>query len=156
MQNQSNFRRGVVVPMALAGVLLGGAATAAADLASAPVPPEQNYGAVNYRVGGVGLDEAQAMREISPNYPLTLTFAERAPDGRGMFTAGVAVQIVDAQGTVRLATVAEGPMMLVDLPSGEYTVTAGLDGQNKAQELSLREGEKSKLVFVWPEKNAAG
>lgn len=156
MHKQLNFRRAGVAPLAvLACTLIGGTALAAGGFSLAPVPPEQNYGAVSYRVGGVGLDEAQAMREISPGYPLTLTFAERSPEGRGLFTAGVAVKIIDAEGAVRLATVAGGPMMLVDLPSGDYTVTAALDGRNKSQELSLREGEKSKLVFVWPEKHTA-
>ena len=160
MQRQNSNRRhaGFASLAVLAGTLFGGVAVAAASVAasaasSGSIPPEQTYGAVSYRVGGVGSDEAQAMRELSPSYPLTLTFAERAADGRGMFTAGVAVQIVDAGGTVRLDAVAEGPMMLVNLPSGEYTVKAGLNGENKAHELSLRVGEPSKLVFVWPEKS---
>lgn len=153
MQRQ-NFKRHrmPLIPFVVAtvGLFSGAAVAAAGATASAEAPPEQNFGAVNYRVGGVGLDEAQAMRQISTSYPLTLTFAERSSDGHGMFTAGVDVQIVDASGAVRLETVAQGPMMLVDLPDGDYTVKADLNGDSKAHELSLRNGEPSKLVFVWP------
>lgn len=153
MQRQNfNRRRVPLLPFFVATIgLFSGAAVAAAGAnVSAEVPPEQNFGAVSYRVGGVGMDEAQAMREISTSYPLTLTFAERATDGHSMFTAGVDVQIVDASGTVRLDAVAGGPMMLVNLPNGEYTVKADLNGESKAHELTLRSGEPSKLVFVWP------
>jgi hypothetical protein len=158
--HRQNLKRSCLTPFAAAAIGLLSSATMAAAAAAAgvapEVPPEQNYGAVSYRTGGVGMDEAQAMREISPHYPLTLTFAERAADGRSMFTAGVDVQIVDASGAVRFDAVAEGPMMLVDLPSGEYTVKADLNGDDKATEVSLRSGEPSKLVFVWPAQDAAG
>ncbi|MDP9139353.1 MAG: hypothetical protein M3O62_00990 [Pseudomonadota bacterium] len=163
MQRQNPKRRhaslaslAVVVGTLYAGVAMAAALVSAPAVAPGSIPPEQTYGAINYRMGGIGAAEAQAMREISPSYPLTLTFAERAADGRGMFTAGVAVQIVDASGTLRLDTVAQGPMMLVNLPSGEYTVKAALNGEDKAHALSLRAGEPSKLVFVWPAQDGAG
>lgn len=159
MQKQNSKRNRLpLIPFVVATAgLFSGAAMAAAGVGIAPeVPPEQNFGAVSYRVGGVGLDEAQAMRDISPSYPLTLTFAERAADGHSMFTAGVDVKIIDASGTVRLETTAGGPMMLVNLPSGDYTVQAELNGDDKAHELSLRSGEPSKLVFVWPAQQSNG
>ncbi len=146
-----------VTRTALAGILaLGASAVYAASTSQGPVPApaQQTSGDVNYRVGGVGSDEAKTMRQLASDYPLALTFVERAGDGRDMFTADVDVRIADSSGATQLETQAEGPLMLVELPDGTYTVTASLAGESKSQKVSIRDGQPSRVVFVWPERHS--
>lgn len=135
-----------------ASLLFASTVTLAATMPSAPsVPPEQREGVVAYRVGGIGKEEASQMRQISAHYPVELTFVERRDDGRTMFTTDIDVRITDQQGRASLETLAKGPMMLVDLPAGRYTIEATLAGQVKQQSVVVTEGDANRLIFVWPE-----
>lgn len=131
---------------ALAGVL-----ALAATSVYAEAPPEQTAGSIEYRVGGIGADEAEAMRRLSSDYPLTLTFVERSADGRDMYTADVGVSITDSSGAPQLTTQAQGPMLLADLPDGSYTVEATLGGETKTQQVAIADGKPQRVVFVWTE-----
>ena len=139
---------------ALAGVFCLSAAVTHAQ-STAQVPAEQSAGEVQFRVGGIGETEADAMRSISTEYPLALTFVERSSDGRDMFTADVDVSIVDSNGSAQLDTVAGGPILLADLPDGRYTVSATLDGDTKTQQVTVSEGATQRVVFVWPEQQTS-
>jgi hypothetical protein len=132
---------------ALGGVL---ALTAAAAYAAAEVPPAQKVGTVEYRVGGIGATEAEAMRRLSSDYPLSLTFIEHAPDGRDLYTADVGVRVMDSDGNTRLDTHAQGPLLLADLPDGHYTVEATLGSDTRRRDVNIRDGKAERVVFTWP------
>lgn len=137
---------------ALYAALTGAFSVATAGAyADALTPPEQTVGSVEYRVGGIGADEAEAMRRLSSEYPLTLTFVERSADGRDMYTANVDVTIADHSGDAALDIQAPGPLLLADLPDGRYTVEATLDGDTKTQQVEVAAGQTERVVFVWPE-----
>lgn len=114
----------------------------------AELPPEKTEEGVTYRVGGIGANEAKAMRAVRDDYPLALTFVERG-DGRDMYTGGVRVRIVDAEGSVRLATESPGPMLLARLPQGRYTVEATLGDDTQAREVEIADGSPQRLVMAW-------
>ncbi|MEC9365312.1 MAG: carboxypeptidase regulatory-like domain-containing protein [Pseudomonadota bacterium] len=135
---------------ALAGVFSFAAAGA---LAATDAPPEQRAGSIEYRVGGIGAAEAETMRRLSSEYPLTLTFVERAPDGRNMYTAGVGVTITDSSGNAQLETKAQGPLLMAELPDGRYTVSATLGGDTKTREVKVSNGQPERVVFVWPQQS---
>ena len=59
-----------VVPALLLSTLLAGGAFAQ----SAPLPPIQHAGAIEYLSGGIGKDEASAVEHASKQWPLTLEF----------------------------------------------------------------------------------
>ena len=69
------------------------------------------------RCGGIGEDESTAMRSAMKNYPLALLFAEKS----GAYLANVTVDIRSKQ--VSSQFTAEGPVCLLKLPAGSYSVS---------------------------------
>jgi hypothetical protein len=96
--------------------------------------------------GGIGEDEADAMRSKAHEFPLRLIFADGP---RNEFTANIPVVISDARGNSVLALPDAGPMLYVMLPEGIYTVTAQADGITKTQHLALKAGQGQNVVFHW-------
>lgn len=117
----------------------------------AELPPERHADGITYRVGGIGATEAGAMRGARGQYSLSLTFTERAADGREMFSGGVRVRIVNAEDVTLLDTEAPGPMLLANLPDGTYTVEATLGAESKSQTITVASGSPRHLVLSWPQ-----
>ncbi|RZI63910.1 carboxypeptidase regulatory-like domain-containing protein [Variovorax guangxiensis] len=113
--------------------LLAMAALCAGSAALAQVPPMQGEGAARYACGGIGSDESTAMRAAMKSHPLSLLFAR--PDGG--YLADVAVKLTDASGASALSLRAGGPVCLIDLPAGNYTVEATSEGVSKRQTVSI-------------------
>ncbi|WP_218509910.1 carboxypeptidase regulatory-like domain-containing protein [Variovorax sp. dw_308] len=90
--------------------------------------------------GGIGSDESAAMRSQMKDHPLSLMFAR--PDGA--FLADVDVTIQDAT-TAAPAYVfrARGPLCLVDLPTGAYTVQATSGGVTKNMPVTIASAPKT-------------
>ncbi|MBO9516218.1 MAG: carboxypeptidase regulatory-like domain-containing protein [Variovorax sp.] len=101
-------------------------------------PSMKTMGAARYVCGGVGAEESNAMRAAMKDHPLSLLFARAS----GAYLADVDVTVKDAQGGTALAMRADGPVCLVDLPAGRYTVEAASEGVSKTQVVSLGEGSK--------------
>src|SRR5436190_9776695 len=87
--------------------------------------------------GGIGEDEADAMRSRAAEFPLRVIFAEGPQNA---FTANVPLAIVDAQGNAVFALPDAGPLLYVMLPAGTYTVSAESDGTRKTQRVTLSPG----------------
>lgn len=94
-----------------------------AQAADAPLPTLQTAGALQYACGGIGSDESTAMRSAMKDYPLSLLFARKD----GEYLANLAVQIQGAQGEAMSFTAA-GPVCLLKLPRGHYSVKATTQG----------------------------
>ena len=108
-------------------VLCAGSATLA------QMPPMQGQGAARYVCGGIGSDESAALRAAMKSHPLSLLFAR--PDGG--YLAEVAVTLKDASGASALSLRADGPVCLIDLPAGNYSVEATSEGVSKRQTVSI-------------------
>lgn len=134
-------------------LLLLAMAMLAAPVASAAEPRLQSNGAVDYLSGGIGKEEADALKQQSADYALTLEFASsRSAEGDvapGAYLADVRVDIRDAQGRQMLNTIAQGPLLLVRLPPGNYTVVADWNGVQKQHSVDLPEGARRHVVFMW-------
>jgi hypothetical protein len=124
--------RGAVVCACALGPWLAKAQTAV-------VPAEVPAAAAQYRCGGIGTDESVAMRAAMKDYPLSLLFARAS----GAYLADVAVTVKDSSGATALAMQANGPVCLVDLPPGRYSVEAALGGVTKTQVVTLGGGSKT-------------
>jgi len=122
--------------LALAVSLTPAAATAA--------QPKQQNG-VSYISGGVGKDEQNAMRALSPDYNLRLTFATRQT---GAYRSDVQLDIADAKGNSVLSVANTGPMAFVKLPAGTYRISASAEG--KTFKRSVRIGNAPKeMILHW-------
>jgi hypothetical protein len=96
--------------------------------------------------GGIGVDEADAMRSRAAEFPLRVIFAEGP---RNEFTANVPLAIVDERGNAVLVVPDAGPLLYVMLPTGTYTVSAESDGIRKTQQVTLSQGRGRDVVFHW-------
>lgn len=106
---------------------------------SAAAPGPAAVAGVEYRSGGIGTGEREALRAVEDRYRLKLGFAER---GRGSYVADVRVQVRDAAGGLILDVVAEGPWFLAALEPGVYrlTVTYGDQAQTRTVDLTRSTG----------------
>ena len=101
-------------------------------------PSMKTLGTARYACGGVGAEESTAMRAAMKDHPLSLLFARES----GAYLADVQVTVTDSQGSTALSMRADGPVCLVDLPAGRYTVAAASEGVTKSQVVSLGNGSK--------------
>lgn len=114
-------------------LVLACACIAAVGVAHAQMPPMRGEGAARYVCGGIGSDESTAMRAAMKDHPLSLLFAR----ADGAYLADVSVVIQRAGEAPALSLRARGPVCLVDLPAGRYTVEATVGGVSKRQDVTL-------------------
>ena len=130
------------------------AAAAAVMLATAgvaqaiPAPEAVTHGEATYVSGGVGKPEANAMREMASHYPIAMTFAKHN-QGQNEFVAGVKVVVTDHSGKQVVDVSDGGPMLLLKVPDGKYTVRADYKGHVKTQSVDVRAGHHDNLDFLW-------
>lgn len=101
--------------------------------AQAGVPPMKSQGAARYVCGGIGSDESTAMRAAMKEHPLSLLFARASGD----YLADVSVEVRNGQGDRVLFLQAGGPVCLIDLPAGRYTVRAAHGEAEKQQAVTI-------------------
>jgi len=109
-------------------------------------PPPQREGNIEYRTGGVGKDERDALLLASREYPLKIVFAGRE---LGDFVAEVNVRIFDSSGRPVLDANDAGPLFFADLPPGQYRIAATLHGQTFAQTATVNPSRQTQLSFYW-------
>jgi hypothetical protein len=107
--------------------------------AQSVLPPMQTQGDVSYACGGIGSSASQAMLAARKDHRLSLLFATAG----GEYMASVNLSIKDAGGAVVLSVPSTGPICLIDLKPGRYTVEAQARDKTKSQVVSVDAGSKS-------------
>ena len=153
MSAWARLRHELAAIVVLTMLLLAMAMFAPPVASAASAPQVQSNGGVDYVSGGIGKDEADALRRQSVDYPLTLEFASsqgRTASGDAAYVADVDVSITDAGGRQVLATRSGGPLLLVRLPPGEYTVVAEWNGVRKEHPVDIPQGGgRRHVVLMW-------
>ncbi|WP_284618225.1 carboxypeptidase regulatory-like domain-containing protein [Aquabacterium humicola] len=109
-------------------------------------PAADQQGAVRSLSGGIGADEARAMKEAAPGYPLALTFSR--PDGA--FVADISLRVRDAGGRTVYEAKGVGPMVLLDMPAGRYVIEATHpDGRQQQRSVSLDGKRHAAVSMTW-------
>jgi hypothetical protein len=135
--------RAMAVALATGALVAGVAGTA--DAAT-----QGRQGDVTFVNGGVTSDEADALRAEAPRHPLEITFARRGETpGRNEFIAEAQLRVLDAQGRVVLDRPGSGPILLADLPAGNYTIEATYNGETRTQHVRVGAGHAA-ATFLWP------
>ncbi len=124
-------RRLLVVQSCVALAFVGASALTLVQ-AQGALPEMRNEGPVSYACGGIGSDESTAMRAAMKSHPLSLLFAR----ADGAYMADVAVTLTGPSGTPT-ALRAGGPVCLVNLPAGSYTVEAASAGETRRQSVTV-------------------
>lgn len=114
--------------------------------ASAQEIEQKSSNGITYVTGGVGSEERQAMAELSPQFNVKMTFADRVT---GDYRSGVAVEVRDMRGNVRMQTDDAGPMLYAQLPPGRYRLTANVDGQQQQRTITVGNAGSKSTAFYW-------
>jgi len=117
-----------------------------ATMSNTALPKPSSENGVSYLSGGIGRNEARAMRAEAKHYPLSMTFTQGKDNS---FLASVPVTIKNATGKTVLDTVSEGPILLVKLPPGKYDVTAEAYGKTQRRSVTLSAKGDTPLYFHW-------
>jgi hypothetical protein len=140
---------GLFRPVAAASVgALALVLSVSAAAGSLPLPLTEN--GITYLSGGFDREEALAMLAEARSYPLSLVFSAGQ---RHDPVADVKVAIKDAAGKLLLDTYATGPIMLVRLPAGRYTISAlqSSPGAPLQQSVQVAARGEERLDFHWPQ-----
>ena len=135
-------RMGLVMGLAL--ILSGGIAQAQDHL-----PPVLMQNGITYLNGGIGSDESKAMKADARNHSLAMEFIERRGSANE-YSAGQSVHIENAAGVTVLAIMSEGPFVNVDLPRGQFKITATAYGISQVRTINLESQPSAHLMFIWP------
>jgi hypothetical protein len=126
-----------VITAAVVLLICGGAASAAAQsVVSSSVP---------YISGGVGLAARDELLAKEAEYNLKVVTAARS----GAYLSGVRVIIEAAGGKQVLNTEMEGPLLLVQLPPGSYTIKAMLGGEMLTRTVLIPAQGRRQAMFQW-------
>lgn len=117
-------------------------------LACAQVPPTKSVNGVDFIMGGVGSDESQAMLAESKWWPLTIEFSEHTTDG-DVWISDARVRIVNAAEQTVFDQVCDGPLLLVNVPPGSYTIAAQHKTSIKVQKIQLVKGQPRRISVHW-------
>lgn len=134
---KTTLRHLVRVTGTAAGVLL---------LSSLVFAAQQGADGVAYIAGGVGESGRAEIDAVQDQYSLKLVFAYT----NGEFLAEVDVVIVDAAGKTLVATDADGPWLLVDLPAGTYKIEATVNGETKTKRVTVPASGLTTVNMQWP------
>ena len=120
---------------------------AALAASAAALPQAKTENGVTYIDGGVGHDEAAAMKAEAKDYPLSMVFSAGKDNE---YLAGVKVAIRNKAGKEVLKIASGGPIMLVKLPAGRYTVAAERDGKLLQRTVHVSGKSRREIDFHWP------
>ena len=127
----------------LAGVLAFAACGANAQLADAV----REVNGITFVSGGIGSDSrAQlAEREKFYNFKLVTTL-----EGSGKFVAAARVVVSSAAGSKLVDHVTEGPILLMGLPAGAYTISVTFRGVTRSKKIQARAERLQTEHMRWP------
>lgn len=74
---------------------------------------------IHYATGGISVEERMAMNKMNENYNLRLMFALKS----GHYLSDIQVDIRNIDGDRLLLKESNGPLFLVSLPAGRYSIT---------------------------------
>jgi len=110
---------------------------------------ESSSGApISFLNGGVGKEEADALRAQAPGYPIEMVFVRKVDD-REEFLADVHLVVTDGAGQVVFDRAAQGPIFLARFPDGNYTITADFRGATQTRRVAVGGGRHEKIALAW-------
>lgn len=110
----------------------------------APLRIQEEQG-IRFVSGGVGGPERDYLDSIAHQFDLQLRFATT----EGAYLSDVRVVLQDASRRTVLDTVADGPFLYVDLPSGTYSVIVSSGAREQQRRVNVTNGRLSRVDFYW-------
>src|SRR3954447_15836888 len=113
------------------------------------LPPGQSQGQIEFLTGGVGKDEADAIRRAAKSWPLLIELSAAAA-ARAEYISDTQIKIKDKSGNTVLDTTADGPYILVKLPPGKYGLDATHESRTIHRDVTIQRGQNKKVTLTWP------
>jgi hypothetical protein len=113
----------------------------------ATLPQARTGHGVTYISGGIGHDESVAMKGEARNYPLSMVFSAGK---NNEYLADVKITIKDKAGKEVLNAVSNGPIMLVKVPAGRYSIAAERNGKSLHHTVQVNQKGGKQVNFHWP------
>lgn len=82
--------------------------------------------------GGIGDGDMEYLQSIQHQFNVKLLLTENS----GAYLADLPVRVKDGKGNIVLDTVSEGPVLLMQLPKGNYTAMVSGNGVEREQRIS--------------------
>lgn len=118
------------------------AAVVGAAAAQSAAPAPQQRGPVTVVSGGIGIDEAAAMKQMSPRYALRIVMSR--PNGHYHVAERLAIL---RGGNVVAEIDGAGPWVLADVPPGRYTLHGTFGGQAQVRQVVV-DGDGTTVHWV--------
>jgi hypothetical protein len=99
-----------------------------------------------YATGGVGEDERERLLKRRQEFNVWITTAVKQS---GAYLADVRINVVDAANRQVLSTALDGPLMLIQLAPGRYTIEATVDQQRQERTLAVGAQGHRELHFYF-------
>lgn len=130
----------------LTALLFAAASAGAQTSVGTPTPQWQSAGAAQYVCGGVSDEGMSAITEQRSSANSELLFTG-GPEG--VYLADVAVSVHGTRLQQPLTFTSNGPLCLLKLPAGSYTVEAAHKGRSLKQTIKT-DGMLKQTKFNWP------
>ena len=124
------------------------AAGAAAAQGAAALAPIERQAGVEYRTGGIGVDESTAFEKESRDWPLTVIFAIQEGTS-SQYAADVAYTVRDDKGATVLQGKTSGPYLLARLAPGRYVLDAVIGDVPRQHAFRISAGGRHRHVMLW-------
>ena len=99
-----------------------------------------------YLSGGISTNEREAIERLAKNYNVKLSFAEK----RGRYLSDVRVEIEGQKGAKITDITTNGPLFYIELPEGNYTITATYQGVPKRiKDLRVTKDKTINRTLTW-------
>lgn len=98
-----------------------------------------NPNGIQYLSGGIGADEQMMLKQAEAQYPVKVVFA----NSNGAYMSDVDVTVKNTSGETVLGLTTDGPVLLMDLEPGTYTLSADDGMQVKTQKLSVTDSTRT-------------
>ena len=95
--------------------------------------------------GGVGSEAVDRLKSMEGDFNLKLAFANTA----GAYLSDIKVTIVDASDRVVLDATTEGPILMANLPAGDYRVDAVSIGHPESRNITAAAGKLLTVDLRW-------
>jgi len=114
------------------------------------LPETKNINGLMYMTGGIGSEESEAMQELGKKWPLLVELSQDHPQ-RALWISDVQIKLSKkGSKTPSLEIVTEGPILLIDLPPGEYTIDAVFEGRPLKRNIKIEASKSNQLNLMWP------
>ena len=115
----------------------------------AQLPDARTINGIRFITGGIGSEVSKAMQAEAKQWPLLLEFSQADGQAKPAWVAGVRIIISDAKNAPLLDTVCDGPLMLVKLPPGSYSIAASYNGATQNRSLVIGKDVSQRIDITW-------